>query len=82
MLPHFAQLPPGAAPHSKRGAHIVAVGPAPNRSATVGPAPNRSATVGQAPPAPNRSAAVGPTAKPQHPNPSTSALTPSVAFRH
>jgi len=28
MLPHFAQLPPGAAPHSKRGAHAVAVGPA------------------------------------------------------
>jgi len=29
MLPHFAQLPPGAAPHSKRGAHAVAVGPTP-----------------------------------------------------
>lgn len=58
-----------------RPAHIVAVGPA----------PNRSATVGQAPQAPNRSVAVGPTPKPQHPTPSTpstSALTPSVAFRH
>jgi len=68
MLPHFAQLPPGAAPHSKRG---------PRTPSPSAPHPNPNIPP-QVPQAPNRTAVAPAPTTPSTATPSTPTLTPSV----